>query len=217
MNEKTNEELAKDCIERFFHDCKLRYLVHSSKIKLVTGTNQILINGRKSDIVATKTVKTVLNDKKKCVGCGGKSNYAAVVRNINTGRLNVLFFIRNKDNEFMPLTKDHITAKANGGTDTFQNLQSMCLPCNNEKADLGNDIRIASLPDEIVVKKEHYENLIQKQKDFSYMRKNIKEVLRRMPWYVKIFGVHKLIARKIKEPLENRGYYSDGSVQEDKV
>lgn len=36
---------------------------------------------------------------------------------------------------FIMMTKDHILAKANGGTSDMKNLQTLCAICNNKKAD----------------------------------------------------------------------------------
>jgi len=36
----------------------------------------------------------------------------------------------------LPLTIDHIIPKSKGGDDTWENLVSACMPCNNKKGDL---------------------------------------------------------------------------------
>lgn len=210
-NEASNDQLARECIARQFHDCEFQYLVHSSKIKLEKGTNNILINNRQSGITATKTVKTVLHDKKRCVQCKGKSNYAAVVRNTDTQKKNIIFMVKGGDDTFQALTKDHILSKSRGGTDNFKNLQSMCSPCNSEKGDTPDFSNHKLNSNEIAVDKAHYELLIEKQKDFAFARKRIKKVLKQLPWYVKMFGLHKKIERELKEPLVTRGYYQDGT------
>lgn len=205
---KSNEELAKECIDRLFHDCEYKYMVNASKVKLEKGTNNILINGGRSKIIATKTVKTVLNDRKSCKGCKAKSNFAAIVRNINTDRLNVIFFIKDKEGNFQPLTKDHVLPKARGGTDAFKNLQSMCVRCNSDKADNADLSRQQLQTGDMVVERAHYESLVEKQKDFAFTRKRIKRLLKKMPWWMKMFGIHKYIERDLKEPLSHRGYYN---------
>ena len=39
------------------------------------------------------------------------------------------------DENFVMMTKDHILARANGGTSVMENLQTLCAICNNKKAD----------------------------------------------------------------------------------
>lgn len=39
----------------------------------------------------------------------------------------------------LPLTIDHIVPKSKGGDDSWENLVSACLPCNNRKGDLSLD------------------------------------------------------------------------------
>ncbi|MBU0561023.1 MAG: HNH endonuclease [Bacteroidetes bacterium] len=43
----------------------------------------------------------------------------------------------------LPLTVDHIIPRARGGEDTWDNLISACLPCNNRKGD--NTLEVAGL------------------------------------------------------------------------
>lgn len=68
----------------------------------------------------------------QCVDCGLVAN--AFVRETHdaavTPHLN-LYFI---DGEAKTLfTKDHIIPKSHGGSDTLDNYQTMCSPCNNAK------------------------------------------------------------------------------------
>ena len=206
MKKAELERMAKECIKRSFHDCKFLYTVKPSDVKLLKGTNTVLINNKTCDITATRTVKTVLNDKKKCVSCNKVCEIVAVVINNNTGKKNVKFLVKGDGDTLTPLTKDHIIAKARGGTDNFDNLQSMCSICNTEKA----DTIVNSLHDdskEVLIYRDHYDSLIAKQKDFSYTRKQIKKLLHTLPWYMKLIGVHKLIEKRLKEPLQEKGYY----------
>jgi 5-methylcytosine-specific restriction endonuclease McrA len=39
------------------------------------------------------------------------------------------------------LTVDHIRAKADGGTDELENLQTLCEDCNQQKGDAYEDLR----------------------------------------------------------------------------
>lgn len=206
--QKSNEQLAKESISRYFHDCEYQFLVQSSKVKLKKGTNDILINGGHTKITATKTVKTVISDRKRCKSCNAISNFACVVRNVDTGKLNVIFFIKDGNGDFQPLTKDHILAKARGGTDAFSNLQSLCVKCNSDKADkVVYDIKHINHDKDIMVSREQYDSLVEKQKDFAYTRKRIKRIINKMPWWMKWLGIDKRIEKELKEPLMNKGYY----------
>lgn len=205
--------LAKECVIDFFHDCEFLDVELAKNISLEKGTNNILIKKKHADIIATKTVKTVINDKKRCVGCFNISEFVAIVLNRDTGKRNIIFLVQPYSDEgFYPLTKDHILAKSRGGTDAYKNLQSMCSLCNYEKGDtVDYSKHNINLKDgEIVVDKVHYESLIRKQQDFSGLRKRIKRIINHMPWYGKLFKLDKLIERELKEPLVEKGYYSDG-------
>ena len=210
MKRNQLDAMAMDCIKRSFHDCRFLYTVKPNDVKLLKGTNNVLINNKTCDITATRTVKTVLNGNKRCVNCNKVSEIVAVVVNKNTGKKNVVFLVKGDGETLTPLTKDHIIAKARGGTDKFENLQSMCSICNTEKA----DTIVNSLHDdskEVLIYRDHYDSLIAKQKDFSYTRKQIKKLLHTLPWYMKLMGVHKLIEKKLKEPLQEKGYYQPSS------
>jgi 5-methylcytosine-specific restriction endonuclease McrA len=41
----------------------------------------------------------------------------------------------NDDDKLILMTRDHIIPRARGGMDLMENLQTMCAPCNNAKAD----------------------------------------------------------------------------------
>lgn len=72
-----------------------------------------------------------------CVNCGLKGTYFALERHrhmtSNSYHFN-LYGIDKNGNEVM-LTKDHIVPKAAGGPNRLSNYQTMCGPCNREKAD----------------------------------------------------------------------------------
>lgn len=207
--DNSKEPLIIDLINTIFLDYEYRYMMLTKDIKKHKTTNELLFYGKPSGIQATKTVKTALSYKTKCVGCGLISKYTAVVQNKDTGRYNVIFLVE-QDGQFMPLTKDHILAKARGGTDTFKNLQCMCSYCNTNKGD-SLDYPEHQLKDkDIIVDKEHYHSLVEKQKDFSFTRKNIKKLTKKLPWWMKVLGVNKIIEKELKSPLVSKGYYSDG-------
>jgi len=74
-----------------------------------------------------------------CCDCGRVGSFFALERSagsiIPTCHLN-LYAIDTDGNEVL-MTKDHIIPKSRGGKDILENLQTMCMPCNNKK---GNKI-----------------------------------------------------------------------------
>lgn len=72
-----------------------------------------------------------------CAYCGLKGLYFALERHSrgNSNRYHFNLYGKTPNGEEVMLTKDHIVAKANGGTDALKNLQTLCRPCNEIKAD----------------------------------------------------------------------------------
>jgi len=73
-----------------------------------------------------------------CVTCGVEGTVFCIdtqgmMRSKGRAHFN-LYGIRPSGRVVM-LTKDHIVARANGGGNEMANLQTMCQPCNQEKAD----------------------------------------------------------------------------------
>ena len=69
-----------------------------------------------------------------CVVCDMKGEYFVKERNLDTDPYHFNLY-GMKDGVEVMMTKDHIKARANGGTDHMDNLQPMCYDCNQEKAD----------------------------------------------------------------------------------
>ena len=79
----------------------------------------------------------VFEKSTKCAHCGIEGTFFALERHArgNSGRYHFnLYGYDELGNEVM-LTKDHVLAKANGGTDALKNLQTLCRACNEKKAD----------------------------------------------------------------------------------
>lgn len=71
-----------------------------------------------------------------CVHCGIEGHYFAVERFPHqTANYHLNLYHRTENGEEIRITSDHIVAKANGGSDTPKNRQTMCEPCNTLKAD----------------------------------------------------------------------------------
>lgn len=66
-----------------------------------------------------------------CVKCGRTGSYFAIEK--SEGQLSPHLNMYSHDD--MLMTKDHIKPKAKGGSDNLDNLQTMCLECNQKKAD----------------------------------------------------------------------------------
>lgn len=71
----------------------------------------------------------------KCVKCGLKASFFALEKDkkINTNKYHInLYGI--KDNIEVIFTKDHIIPKSYGGENNINNYNTMCIYCNQEKA-----------------------------------------------------------------------------------
>jgi len=72
-----------------------------------------------------------------CKTCGIEGKFFAKERNVNSScsyHFN-LYAINKKGNEVL-MTKDHIHPTSKGGRNNLKNLQTMCVYCNRDKADL---------------------------------------------------------------------------------
>lgn len=66
-----------------------------------------------------------------CVSCGIKADYFEV--NDNTSGAHINLYGVTKLEIPVLMTKDHIRPKCHGGSDRLDNMQTMCLRCNNAK------------------------------------------------------------------------------------
>jgi ADP-ribose pyrophosphatase len=74
------------------------------------------------------------NNSPKCVCCGLKGEVLILELHRNQKEKNPHFnFYARQEGQLILMTKDHIMAKANGGTDARDNLQTMCTICNHLK------------------------------------------------------------------------------------
>jgi hypothetical protein len=73
----------------------------------------------------------------KCVECGLEAKFFRKERSSDPRSkypcLNLYGF--DAKNRLVLFTRDHILPRSRGGTKTLDNLQPMCAPCNNKKAD----------------------------------------------------------------------------------
>ena len=68
----------------------------------------------------------VFKDNPNCVCCRRVGDYIKLTRSNPKGRYHLNLY----STDGVLMTKDHIIAKANGGTDTLGNYQTMCTHCN---------------------------------------------------------------------------------------
>lgn len=69
-----------------------------------------------------------------CVSCGLQGEYFWLERNGNP-QYHLNLYGRNKHGHEVLMTKDHIIPKSKGGSNGLHNMQTMCIKCNNKKAD----------------------------------------------------------------------------------
>lgn len=158
-------------------------------------------------IKPSRTVKVIHADEYKCVKCKKEAKYVTYQQSNDNGQIYIYFWIK-KPTSYVPLTKDHIHAKSLGGTDAYDNLQSLCYLCNQEKSDeivLPND-GSDSRPKK-VLDAEVYKDYKKKIADFKYLRKRIKRMVKTMPWYMKLLGFDKYFEKKVTSMMRNKGYF----------
>ncbi len=73
----------------------------------------------------------------KCCKCGLKGTFfilnVGTFTNLNDPKRHFNLYVRDKNNKYTMLTKDHIIPKILGGKDIHQNYQTMCQTCNSKK------------------------------------------------------------------------------------
>lgn len=178
----------------------------------------------------SKTSKVCIRDYFSCSGCGKVAEFASISKIRNADHYVLNFWLCNYKGVWNIMTKDHIMPKAAGGTNSMENFQAMCYDCNQEKScSLTHEQALkvkekiekqsSSLNQELIkletISSQEKELLHKRVKDFSITRKCIKRSIQNMPWYLKMFGLHKYIEKNIKEPVVKLGYFEEG-VQRDR-
>ena len=93
--------------------------------------------------VGKKTHKVRMNSQRyyvfenslSCVSCGVKGN-KFLLEQYNSDRKPHFNLYAEKNGKLILMTKDHIIAKSNGGSNRLDNYQTMCSVCNNLKGNL---------------------------------------------------------------------------------
>jgi len=78
----------------------------------------------------------VFKNSIKCVCCGLEGSFFASEKSLydNTDKYHFnLYGVKNNGDEVL-FTKDHIIPVSKGGSNNFENFQTMCSECNNEKS-----------------------------------------------------------------------------------
>jgi hypothetical protein len=72
-----------------------------------------------------------------CNACGVEGKYFYLERNQNNPKdsYHLNLYGIDGDGDELVLTKDHIIPKSKGGDNNLSNYQTLCYPCNHEKAD----------------------------------------------------------------------------------
>lgn len=165
------------------------------------------------EIKLTRTSKVVMKDKCRCVSCGVKATHVIICKESGSPVYSPRFFgYSNELESWVMFTKDHILPASEDGRNGFNNLQSMCYVCNQEKAS-DHDVNPEDLH-KLSKANIHSHNYLQNQeriKDFKKTRVRLRKLIKNMPWYYKILGVHKLIEKRIMLPLAERGYSNEKS------
>lgn len=89
-----------------------------------------LPNGRR--VRLSGTLKTFHHWGVTCSRCGVKG---AVFREVKHDKKTHLRLLGIKDDKEVMMTRDHIIPHSKGGSNSFNNMQTMCCECNSEKQD----------------------------------------------------------------------------------
>ena len=112
-------------------------LSHPSVLRLTHGTGQVRLHDMLVKSPAIK-MQVFARDGYRCVSCNAHAEYFAVERDADN-RAHTFFtlqlYARNSLGQTVVMTLDHVLPRARGGSDAIANLQTMCRPCNQAKAD----------------------------------------------------------------------------------
>lgn len=136
------EDLLQDILRMQLQERKHYGYIHidqytpESVFRFVELGDYVLLHGYRIKLGSFRY--KLFNQSCTCVTCGVEGTVFCIdtqgaMRSRGRAHFN-LYGIRPTGGVVM-LTKDHIVAKANGGGDGLGNLQTMCQPCNQEKAD----------------------------------------------------------------------------------
>lgn len=71
----------------------------------------------------------------QCINCGIEGTIFVLETQNETTKPHLNLYAITPQNKHVLMTKDHHHPRSKGGTDTMENFNTMCSPCNNRKAD----------------------------------------------------------------------------------
>lgn len=95
------------------------------KIKQDFDGDRIKMNSLRLNVFKEKGIK--------CVCCGLEGRFFAKEKSIENESYHFNLYAINENGNEVLMTKDHIMARSKGGPDHLDNMQTMCIKCNNEK------------------------------------------------------------------------------------
>lgn len=210
-------EKAKEVVQQHFNECEfVDILPFEASDEVIEGMkNNPILQIKNYNIKKTKTHKVLMADNFICQHCVHEAMYVLIMKRNDHNAL-VCSFLIHKNNSLVPLTKDHIIAKALKGSSAYSNLQTLCYDCNQEKSNktvIGATVdnkgknKNSSGKPKITIDREEYDELTRKSRDFYRLRKNIKLTIKKAPWYYKVLGIDQYIEKHLKRPLKNKGYF----------
>lgn len=80
----------------------------------------------------------VFHNSLKCCTCGIEGKYFAKERSLPTDsdKFHLNLYAVDEDGNEILMTKDHIIPKSKGGSNNLNNMQTMCIICNNKKGNI---------------------------------------------------------------------------------
>lgn len=163
----------------------------------------------------SKTAKVIIQGNYRCISCNLVATHVVICKDKGSQVYSARFFGYSNETGWNIFTKDHILPKSEDGRDSYKNLQCMCYSCNQEKAsdtteaDNMEDHERHELSKMAAI--GSYDQTKEKLQDFKRTRERIRKLIKNLPWYMRLFGVHKLIEKRLLKPLEDKGYTSNGS------
>ena len=96
-----------------------------------------LINDGNIASKSLKRFRVIMRDGFRCNSCGRMASLVQIEPSTISNKIKLIVHIKTKSGRKVSMTLDHIIPKSLGGSNTLDNLQSMCKICNKEK---GNHI-----------------------------------------------------------------------------
>jgi 5-methylcytosine-specific restriction endonuclease McrA len=86
-------------------------------------------------MVTSVRMRTFKHKGCRCASCGIEGTVFMKDRHTPEERWHFNLYAEKDDGEMVMMTKDHIMPRSKGGSNALRNMQTMCLTCNQEKAD----------------------------------------------------------------------------------